>query len=177
MNRRIFTMRQVVCLFLLLAIATGLVTVTSVTVVAAEKEPPLFYPPPPNEPRLQYLKKYSSRLDVSAKSSRMRDLIFGGEEFEGHDIVKPYGVAMFEGALYVVDTKQNGYVIFDLAAEKTRFVKGSGGGAMTKPINITIDSDGTRYVTDTQRDVVIVFDRNDRYVRTLGEVGQFKPVD
>ncbi|MDH3274987.1 MAG: SMP-30/gluconolactonase/LRE family protein [Gammaproteobacteria bacterium] len=177
MNRRIFTMRQVVCLFLLLAIATGLVMVTSVTVVAAEKEPPLFYPPPPNEPRLQYLKKYSSRLDVSAKSSRMRDLIFGGEEFEGHDIVKPYGVAMFEGALYVVDTEKNGYVVFDLAAEKTRFVKGSGGGAMTKPINITIDSDGTRYVTDTQRDVVIVFDRNDRYVRTLGEVGQFKPVD
>jgi DNA-binding beta-propeller fold protein YncE len=144
---------------------------------AADERAVLFYPPPPDEPRLQYLKKFSSRLDISAKSNRMRNLIFGGAEFEGHDVNKAYGVAIFEGAIYAVDTEQNGYVVFDVAAGETRVIKGSGAGGLSKPINITIDTDGTRYVTDTERKVVVVFDRNDRYVRTLGEKGQFKPVD
>jgi sugar lactone lactonase YvrE len=177
MNRQFFMLRQMVCLLFVLVILAGLATLTSPVAAAAEEDPPLFYPPLPDEPRLQYLKKFSSRLDVSAKSSRMRNLVFGGEEFEGHDIAKAYGAAIFDGAIYVIDTEQNGYFVFDLAAGNTRLVKGSGAGGMVKPVNITIDKDGTRYVTDTQREVVIVFDRNDRYVRTLGASGQFKPVD
>jgi DNA-binding beta-propeller fold protein YncE len=176
MNRQFVALRfsKVLAAILLVIVVAARFPVDA---IAADEDPPLFYPPPPDEPRLQYLKKFSSRLDVEAKSSRMRNLVFGGEEFEGHDVLKPYGVAVFEGSIFVVDSEQNGYVVFDLAAGKTRLVKGSGGGGMVKPINITIDTDGTRYVTDTQRDVVIVFDRNDRFVRTLGAPDQFKPVD
>jgi DNA-binding beta-propeller fold protein YncE len=161
----------------MVAITVIMLTAFSAIASAADDGPVLFYPPPPDEPRLQYLKKFSSRLDLSAKSSRMRNLIFGGAEFEGHDINKAYGVAIFEGAIYAIDTEGNGYVVFDLAADETRVVKGSGRGALSKPINITIDTDGTRYVTDTERKVVVVFDRKDRYLRTLGAKGQFKPVD
>jgi DNA-binding beta-propeller fold protein YncE len=107
----------------------------------------------------------------------MRNLVFGGEEFEGHDIVKPYGVAVYDGAIYAVDSEQGGYVVFDVARGKTRLIQGSGGGGLRKPVNIKIDTDGTRYVTDTERNAVIVFDKNDRYVRTFGQPGQFKPVD
>jgi DNA-binding beta-propeller fold protein YncE len=147
------------------------------TAGASDDDPVLFYPPLPDAPRLQYLRKYSSGLDISAKSKRMRNLVFGGEEFEGHDIAKAYGVALYKGAIFVVDSDRAGYVVFDIAAGKTRFVKGSGRGSLAKPINISIDKDGTRYVTDTQREVVVVYDQNDRYARTLGKPGQFKPVD
>jgi DNA-binding beta-propeller fold protein YncE len=51
-----------------------------------------------------------------------------------------------------------------------------GAGVLKKPINIAIDADGTRFVTDTERSLVVVFDREDRFVRTLGEPGAFRPV-
>lgn len=137
----------------------------------------VFYPPAPDAPRLQYLAKFSTALDVSAKSRGMRAFVFGGEQFEEQLVNKPYGLAIFEGAIYVVDTRGGGYAVFDLVGRKTRRVQGSGPSAMTKPINITIDADGTRYVTDTQREAILVFDRNDRFVRTLGRPGQFRPVD
>jgi len=137
----------------------------------------VFYPPAPDPPRLQFLAKFSSAYDLTASQGKLRSLVFGGEQLEEQLVEKPYGLAIFEGAIYVVDTRGAGYAVFDLAARRTRFVKGSGDGAMPKPINISIDADGTRYVTDTQRNVVLVFDRNDRYVRAFGKEGQFRPVD
>ena len=129
-----------------------------------EDDPPIFYPPAPNVPRLQYLTKYSSAYDVSAGDSKLRDFVFGGQDKEEQVVQKPYGVAIHEGAIYVVDTRGAGYVVFDVANGKWRSVTGKGDGAMNKPINIAIDEDGTRYVTDTQREAVIVFDSKDRFL-------------
>ena len=140
-------------------------------------ESPIFYPDPPNQPRLQFLAKYSSSLDVGARKSGFRDFLFGGEEHEGHLVQKPYGVALYEGAIYVVDTRGNGWAVFDMANRKSRFVRPSGPGSLQKPINMTIDSDGTRYVTDTERKQVVVFDRDDRYAGSFGKPGEFSPVD
>ena len=142
-----------------------------------DENPPIFYPPAPNLPRLQYLTKYSSAYDVSAANSKFRDFVFGGEDKEEQVVNKPYGVAIHDGAIYVVDTRGAGYVVFDVANGKWRSVTGRGDGAMKKPISITIDEDGTRYITDTQREVVIVFDSKDRFLRTLGSPGQFRPAD
>jgi DNA-binding beta-propeller fold protein YncE len=145
---------------------------------SADGEPPLFYPPSPNPPRIQYLTKYSSAFDVSQGGSRkFRDFVFGGEESEDQILEKPYGVAIHKGAIYVIDTRGEGYVVFDVAAGKWRKVTGSGDGRMKKPINIAIDEDGTRYVTDTEREVVIVFNEDDRFMRTIGAPGQFRPSD
>lgn len=142
-----------------------------------EDEQPIFYPDPPDRPRLQFLKSFSSALDVSAKSKGFRDFVFGGEENENDLVEKPYGVAMHEGALYVVDTRGNGWGVFDMANRRSRLVRPGGSGSLIKPINITIDEDGTRYVTDTQREQVVVYDANDKFLRALGEKGEFRPVD
>jgi len=169
---------RVRCLFFVAAALAALAGCASpATSEPVDTTQVIFYPPPPDEPRLQYLAKFSTALDVSAGNQGMRSLVFGGEEFEQQAVNKPYGLAIFEGAIYVVDTRGGGYVVFDLAKGRTRTVQGSGAGAMTKPINITIDTDGTRYITDTQREIILVFDRNDSYVRTLGAPGQFRPVD
>jgi sugar lactone lactonase YvrE len=147
----------------------------------AQKEPDsksfLFYPAAPNEPRLQYLTKFSTALDVETKSRGFRDFVFGGEEFEDELVNKPYGLAIFEGAVYVVDTRGGGYAVFDFTNNKARFVRGSGPATMRKPVNITIDANGTRYITDSERNLIFEFDRNDRFVRTLGEPEQFQPID
>jgi DNA-binding beta-propeller fold protein YncE len=54
---------------------------------------------------------------------------------------------------------------------------GAGPGRLKRPINIRIDADGTRFVTDTGRDQVLVYDRNDNFLRAFGTQGQFRPVD
>ena len=137
----------------------------------------LFYPLPPDLPRLQFLATFSSSLDVSTAKGGFRDFVFGGQDKEGHLVNKPYGVAIHEGAIYVIDTRGNGWGVFDLAGRTSRVITPGGGGSLKKPINITIDADGTRYVTDTGREQVLVYDNRDRFQRAYGTPGQFRPVD
>jgi DNA-binding beta-propeller fold protein YncE len=170
--------RQTMPILVLAAVAT---LAPLVPAYAAESqfsdEDYLFYPLPPDQPRLQFLASFSSVLDVSTESSKFRDFVFGGKENEGHLVNKPYGVAVHEGTIYVVDTRGNGWAVFDLANRNSRMVRPSGHGSLKKPLNISIDKDGTRYVTDSLREQVLVYDRNDRFLKAFGEPGQYKPVD
>jgi DNA-binding beta-propeller fold protein YncE len=140
-------------------------------------EEPLFYPAPPQEPRLQFLASFSSVLDVSSGNKGFRDFVFGGKENEGSLVQKPYGVALHDGAIFVVDARGNGWGVYDVANGRSSMVRPSGRGALQKPINMSIDSDGTRFVTDTLRNQVLVYDANDRFLKEFGDEGQFKPVD
>jgi sugar lactone lactonase YvrE len=137
----------------------------------------LFYPPPPDLPRLQYLARFSTPSDVEAESMGFRDFIVGKDTLRDHLVRKPYGVALHDGKIYVVDTRGNGYAIFDLKHQRVDLVQGSAGGAMKKPINITVEADGTKYVTDTDRNQILVFDARDKFVRAYGTPDQFKPID
>ena len=144
----------------------------------ADADGPIFYPLPPDQPRLQFLASYSSELDASDQSGGgFRDFVFGGRDKERSFIRKPYGVAVHEGAIYVVDARGNGWGVFDVANGRAYFVRPSGGGALRKPINMTIDTDGTKYVTDTVRNQVIVYSPKDRYVAAFGKADQFNPID
>jgi DNA-binding beta-propeller fold protein YncE len=138
---------------------------------------PVFYPPAPNQPRLQFLKKFSSVQDLAGESGGFRNFVFGDERFEEQSLEKPFGVDIYKGSIYVVDSRGLGYVVFDVVKGKQRNVTGSGSGVMPKPINIKIDKNGHRFITDTKRNMVLEFDTNDRFVRSYGEDGQFRPID
>lgn len=140
---------------------------------------PMFYPPPPNAPRIQFLRRFSDADDIAGARSGFSEFLLGKHTPDSDVIKKPYGVAMHDGRLYAVDTRGPGYAVFDLKQRRFHIVTGAetAGGRMRKPINITVDNDGTKYVTDTGRDQVLMFDRADRYVRAYGADGQFKPTD
>jgi sugar lactone lactonase YvrE len=143
-----------------------------------EEHVPVFYPPLPNPPRIQYLKSFSSAEDLRPiPGGSFAEFVIGKRKEDVPKIRKPYGVAFFKNRLYVVDTRGGGYAVFDLERRKFKFVRGSGGGRFKKPINITIDSDGTKYITDTGRNQVLAFDRGERFIRAYGVKGQFKPGD
>ena len=146
-----------------------------------DKEPSyLFYPALPNPPYIQYLKRFSTSKDLEVKKeeSFFTKFILGDEqETDAEGVNKPYGVALFEGKVYVVDIRGGGYAIFDLKDKKYSFILGVGSSVMPKPINITIDTDGTKYITDTVRKQVLVFDRDDKFLEAYGNEGQFSPAD
>ena len=141
-----------------------------------QEHAPIFYPSLPNPPRIQHLLSLTTFNDLKESKSSFTDFILG-EQSADSLVIKPYGIALFNGKIYVVDTVRAGYIVLDLKTRKRNFITGGASGRMKKPINITIDSDGTKYISDTGRAQVLVFDQKDKYVRAFGVKGQFKPSD
>ena len=141
-----------------------------------EKEPTVFYPAPPALPRVQFLTSFTGARDVEGPKSAFETFVTGEKE-SGRRLDKPYGVAIYEGKIYVCDTNST-VMVFDLNKNTFEPLQGAKGlGKLIQPININIDRDGTKYVTDPIRGQVIVFDRNDFYVKAIGTPGGWKPVD
>jgi sugar lactone lactonase YvrE len=133
----------------------------------------VFYPRSPDLPRIQFLKSYSGEIDLEAENkSQFAEFVLGSETEPKPTLNKPYGVALRDNKLYAVDTRGNGYVVFDLILKQFRLV-----GGMQKPINITIDEEGNKYVTDTMLNEIAVFDANDERIMTFHGVEEYKPSD
>ncbi len=141
----------------------------------ASKGGPIFYPPLPNTPRLQFLTGLTSAADVGSKQGAFSKFVVGAKDQRAARIGKAYGVALWNGQVFVIDSKKLGYGVFDIAKREFRFVSGEGAGRMQKPINICVGPDGTRYVTDTGRKQVLVFNAQDDFVRAFGKKGDFLP--
>lgn len=159
-----------------LAVLVGISLLTGCASGPKVEEGYTFYPPLPNSPRIQYLATFSNENDVGGGVGGLGKFILGGEE-NASPIVKPYGAGVYDGKVYVVDARGAGYAVFNLKEEKFDFVLGKGGGTLQKPINMAIDKNGLKYITDTNRQQIVVFDTDDNYVRAYGERGQFKPSD
>lgn len=140
------------------------------------KEETVFFPPPPQPPRYQFLVSFKGAEDIEGERSGF-DVFITGEKGGRRKLSKPYGIAMHEGKIYVCDTG-GAVIVFDLEKKTYGQLKGAeGSGKLVQPINISIDREGNKYVTDTLRKVVVVFNRNDEYVKTLGIKEKWKPVD
>lgn len=136
----------------------------------------LFYPPAPELPRLQWLTSFTSARDIEPEKSSFNRFVVG-EEKVVRRIDKPYGVAIFDGRIYVCDTNQT-VMVFDLRKGAFgRLAGAQGPGRLVQPLNISIDADGVKYVTDPLRGQIVLFDRDDRYLRAYGAPGGWKPVD
>jgi DNA-binding beta-propeller fold protein YncE len=135
----------------------------------------VFYPAAPDAPRIQHLTTFRGESDFDAKLSSFQQFLAGEEK--GRGLVTIYGVALFEGRVFAVDSKSAGIAIFDLNKQQFSVFAGTGAGKFKVPINITIDKDGTRYVTDTGRNQVLRFDRDGGFLGAFGEPGQFRPID
>jgi len=139
-----------------------------------QKEPPVFYPAAPELPRIQYLTFFTGLGDIEEQSAFNRFVVGAKLDLK---VDKPYGVGIYEGKIYVCDT--NGPVtVFDLKRHRYAYLKGAvGPGKLNQPLNISITSDGIKYVTDPVRGQIVAFDRNDEYLNAYGTPGKWRPTD
>jgi len=150
---------------------------------AASAPPPairseaVFYPPPPELPRVQFLKSFTGAQDIESGQSVFQTFVTGETE-PIKRLDKPYGVAMFEGKLYVCDSNST-VMVFDLEKKTFTALAGAKGlGKLVQPINISVDSsDGSKYVVDPVRGQIVMYDRQDFFVKAFGLPGAWKPVD
>jgi len=134
-----------------------------------------FFPPSPDEPRIQFLTTFNSDADLG-RGRTFADFITG-EEKPVDPLTKPYGLAIYDGQIFVCDTVGANIVVFDMKKHRAVYFTPQGEGKMALPINITIDHDGTRYIADTGRQQVLIFDAGGNYLAAMGKKDEMKPSD
>lgn len=158
------------CLVLILSLIMGCATGPKQDIAK------VFYPPPPDLARLQFLASYTAEADIAKKKSAFESFVTGvGDSRRRLD--KPYGVAIRDGKIYVCDLNQ-GVIVFDFEKKSFDGLQGARGtGKLMQPVNIRIDPEGVKYVSDPVRGQVVVFDKNDFFVAAFGMSDDWKPVD
>lgn len=136
---------------------------------------PVFYPPAPAKPRIQHLASFQGEDDFDAERSTLAKFVAG--DGRRQSLVTLYGVAIAGGVIHAVDSKLATVARFDLAQRKYSTFGGHGAGRLKLPINITVDADGTRYITDTGRNEILRYDASDRYLGAVSEISGMRPVD
>ncbi len=92
---------------------------------------------------------------------------------EDNTFLRPTGLTLNDGRLYVVDTAAHCVVIYDL---KGRLIgqfgkRGKKEGEFNYPTSITCDKNGNIYVTDTLNFRIQVFDKNNKFLYDIGQLG------
>lgn len=154
--------------------ATALLTLVAGCATSKPKEQPhTFFPLPPDQPRIQYLTSFGSESDLRSGSS-FAEFVVGGQKMH-RPIWKPYGISATKGTLYVCDTQPGNLAIVDLVKRKVKYLRPAGRDAFQTPINVAVDTDGTRYVTDPKRGEVLIYGSDDRKLGEMGRKGESKP--
>ncbi len=134
-----------------------------------------FWPQFPNKPYVQFIKSYGGSNDVApSKETALDKIVFGTDAARGAAIVKPYGVAMKNGKIYVCDIRSNALAVLDLRKKQTRLIGISGVTQLKNPVAVAIADDGMIYVADNEQAAVLVFDANEKFSRIIGHP-KFKP--
>jgi sugar lactone lactonase YvrE len=127
----------------------------------------VFFPPPPAAPRVQYLTGFSGGMDPDSVSGKFATFVIG-QEASAIPILKPYGVAIGgSNQLFVCDTGARAVDILDLESLTLRRFAPVGNSKLGVPINIVLDADGSRYVTDTARNQVLHFGADEQLLGAL----------
>lgn len=136
-----------------------------------------FWPPFPNEPRIQHLVSYAKSSDIEPprKQSVFEKLAFGEDSGDVLPINKPYGVDMWNGKIYTCDIRNQSVVVFDLNKRETRVIGVGGASPMKQPTDVAVADDGTAYVSDKGKQVILVYDAKEKLAAQFGWPG-FEPV-
>lgn len=166
-------------IILFLSILIGIILLSSCNNLFTKKKQAakaaVVYPAPPEVARFQFLTKITTSLDIGSSQSGFSKLILGEEK--ARSIVKPYGIAIHKGKIYVCDNYGGGMEIIDLEKNKFNFFQPDGRGKLKVPINCFVDEQGYLYVADMGRYEVVIFDADGKFVRSFGEKEKFKPSD
>ena len=114
-----------------------------------------FFPPPPAAPRVVHLLSFNRLSEVSEVRTSWIDVLRGS--VPSPTIGTPAGIAFRDGHLYVCDTSDNTVHDWDLNGGRAQRVGVSDDDALSKPVAVTVDDQGTFYVADTERGEVLAF--------------------
>ena len=135
-----------------------------------EFKPPVF-PPPPEPPRFIWERLFLSSGDVKERTAMDKFRQFAtGTASTSQGMSKPWGIAVYQGRIYVSDTVARLVVLFDVPGRDFKLIGSEGGpGQIVKPIGVAVSrTDGTVYVADITAQRIVVFDKDGNFLRAIG---------
>lgn len=168
-------MKKTIVHLLLPALLVSLALTGCTTTKEASPTKFTFFPPPPDLPRIQYLTCFAADADLG-RVSTFADFITG-EQKTADPLIKPYGLAVHGGKVFVCDTVAGVIQVFDLKTRRASYFAPQGEGKLRLPINLTIDRDGTRYVADNGRQQILIYDAAGNFLAAIGKKDELKPTD
>jgi sugar lactone lactonase YvrE len=155
-----------------------ILTITLFSCATPEKKlDTVYYPPLPQKPRIQFLVSITSDDDLGKKTSGLEEFL-EGKQMALNKIERPFDISASKGRIYVSDTLYKKILIINLEKKEIEFLKDEGAGSLVDPMGIWVTEDDIKYVTDKGRKQIIVFDRDNKYLKAYGEKEQFAlPLD
>lgn len=142
-----------------------------------EVAPPqtIVFPQYPGEPKILYLDTYrggvSKAVDEKGDFSKALDIFLGeesGSKQRRSNIVKPYGVGLQGGKLYVVDTGSNAVFVIDEKSREVSFLGTGPVGRLTDPVSVAFDASGTAYVSNSKLSTIQGYNAYGKQIFVLG---------
>ena len=160
--------KRVMCAVLTAAVLSGCAQ-------TAEKDKgPAFFPPLPESPKLQFLLSINDETDIGGKqSSGIKEWLIGTRPAQ-KQIARPQDIASSRGRIYILDRTFKKVLFIDLEKKQLDFIKDENEGALGDPLGLWVTEDDVKYVADVGRKQILVFDKNNQFVRAYGETGQFE---
>lgn len=127
------------------------------------------WPPPPDVARIEWLKAYSSQLDIEKSPTQSFWAAVAGEDAP-RALLKPVDVKSVPelNKFFVSDISRTAVVVFDLAGHALRTLEiPDGVQPFTLPLSIALDQEGYIYVLDRRSASVLVFNKSEKYQRTI----------
>lgn len=128
-----------------------------------------FWPPPPDVARIEWLKAYSSQLDIEKTPSQRFWASISGDD-PPRSLVKPVEVKSVPelGKFFVSDIGRAAVVVFDLVGHEMRTLEiPDGAPPLRLPLSIAVDREGAVYVLERRSASILVFDRSEKYRRAI----------
>jgi len=161
---------------MLLVVGTLLQTSCSQKIHKSLTNKYIIYPSPPDTARIQYLKSYSTSADIMPKKSAFVKSVVGEEKEIA--IIKPYGLFLRNGKIYVCDVALGGGLeIIDLENETLSYFIPQGQHKLKLPLNCYVDAENNLFVVDISLQKVIVYNQDGSYKTTFGKKESIKPTD
>jgi hypothetical protein len=160
--------------------ATAVLFMATGCATSGKKEPAArfsFYPPPPDDPHIQFLTSFQNSKDFPNSGGSKFMTFLTGKTVGVMMIAKPYGGAAGKGKIYVCDTGSGALMRLDLVEKKMDAIIGAGTVNFATPVNMAVDEDGSMYVVDMGLNQLVVMDKDENLLATVGEKDKTKPMD
>jgi len=137
-----------------------------------------FFPPLPQQPRLQFLLAITDEEDIGGKqSSGIKEWLVGTRPAQ-KQVARPQDIASVKGKVYILDRTFKKILFIDLEKKQLDFIRDEKEGALGDPLGLWVTEDDVKYVADAARKQILVFDKDNKFVRQYGEKDQFeRPAD
>lgn len=128
-------------------------------------------PAPPEQPRLFHVATYTGERDF--QNEKLIDIFIGEGGPQSRNMIKPYGVAAYEGKIYTTDTVLGAVFVIDTVAKKVSYLGDKQSGKLALPVGVAFDGKGITYVSDAKLKRVYGYDENGTVQKVFGQNNVF----